>query len=284
MIDFSRSTFTWKSHPWQPDPYYRYTGGFVGEPGQVYHVRYNLEAHCEIRNSDGKAVSELFLGAPCRSEYTIAKRNMFQIPSGEFRMAFSRNRRLSIAESPSTKLNNPAPDSLEERFQEHRIDVRNHLNATGLTSAKQIVEATLRNDLLNARSEFREPNSAFSISLEFPVNLINLNQEDEEFQVCTGPVLLPDMRTWDGKDVTRVFVAHAAFTDFDFTEFILRQNVEVSDKVKSWLDKPRGRDRQELLDPAKKPKGYPPRRPRPHVYNEVWERESANMIFAAPNP
>ena len=35
MIDFSRSTFTWKSQPWQPDPYYRYTGGFVGTPGQV---------------------------------------------------------------------------------------------------------------------------------------------------------------------------------------------------------------------------------------------------------
>ena len=42
MIDFSRSTFTWHNHPWTPDPYYRYAGGFVGEPGQVYHVRFGL--------------------------------------------------------------------------------------------------------------------------------------------------------------------------------------------------------------------------------------------------
>ena len=50
MIDFSRSTFTWHNHPWTPDPYYRYAGGFVGEQGQVYHVRFGLEASCEVRD------------------------------------------------------------------------------------------------------------------------------------------------------------------------------------------------------------------------------------------
>jgi len=29
MIDFSRSTFTWKSQPWKADPYYRWQGGFA---------------------------------------------------------------------------------------------------------------------------------------------------------------------------------------------------------------------------------------------------------------
>ena len=52
MIDFSRSTFTWHTHPWSPDPYYRYAGGFVGEPGQVYHVRFGLEASCQIIRDD----------------------------------------------------------------------------------------------------------------------------------------------------------------------------------------------------------------------------------------
>ena len=42
MINFPRSTFTWKSHPWHPDPYYKWAGGFVGTPGQVYHVRFSL--------------------------------------------------------------------------------------------------------------------------------------------------------------------------------------------------------------------------------------------------
>ena len=48
MVNFPRSTFTWKAHPWKPDPHYRWSGGFVGEYGQFYHVRFNLEARCEV--------------------------------------------------------------------------------------------------------------------------------------------------------------------------------------------------------------------------------------------
>ena len=84
MINFPRSTFTWEAHPYQPDPYYKWTGGFVGINGQVYHVRFNLEAQCAITEEATGKTTELFLGAPCRSEYTIARRNLFQVPSGEW--------------------------------------------------------------------------------------------------------------------------------------------------------------------------------------------------------
>ena len=48
MIDFPASTFTWKALPREPDPYYKYAGGFVGTFGQVYHVRFNIESKREI--------------------------------------------------------------------------------------------------------------------------------------------------------------------------------------------------------------------------------------------
>ena len=47
----------------------------------------------------------LYLGAPCRTEYTIARRNLFQIPSDEWRMAFSR--RLSIPYLEAGRVPNP---------------------------------------------------------------------------------------------------------------------------------------------------------------------------------
>ena len=39
MINFPRSTFTWRSNPWYPDPYYRYTVCCFGTPLHSYHVR-----------------------------------------------------------------------------------------------------------------------------------------------------------------------------------------------------------------------------------------------------
>ena len=282
MINFPHSTFTWKAPAWTPDPFYKYAGGFVGRPGQAYHVRFNLEAKCEVRDETSGHVAELFLGAPCRTEYTIASRNLFQVPSSEFRMPFSRRSRLNIAKGPSGEKEKVSARQLSEKYQDYKIDIREYADPTELTDARQIVTATLENDLLNARSTYRDSERGLAISVEYPVNLINLSEADGEFQVCTGPLLLPDLDTWDGLDVSRVFLAHAAFSAFDHVEFILQRHVEASEAEREWLDKPRGRDRLDLVDPNNPPP-TPMSRPRLTTYNEVWERPATNVVLCAEN-
>lgn len=283
MLDFRRSTFTWKSNPWQPDGYYKYPGGFVGTPGQVYQVRFNLEATCTIRDQRSGQQTELFVGAPCRHEYTIASRNLFQIPSKEFRFAWSRAWQLAIAARPSDEAEEVTVARLDQAFQTHKTDLRSYDDVTELDNVAQICAATLAGDLLNARSTYVDGERDLAVSIEYPVNLINVNPEADEFQVCTGPVILPDLATWDGNEVKRVFLAHVAFTAFDHVEFILQREVEAAPQERVWLDQPRGRDRYELRDPNIRPANYPPPRPRPTVYNEVWELPASNVVLRAPN-
>jgi hypothetical protein len=284
MIDFHRSTFLWKSKPWVADEFYRYPGGFVGTPGQVYHVRFKLDAMCTIESessAEGRQKTEIFIGAPCRTEYTIATRNLFQIPSAEFRLAFSRNWRLAIAARPSNEQEPTTVARLEDAFQEHRINVREFDQSEKLTTTQEIAEATLADHILNGRSTYRDEARGLRVTVEYPVNLINVNAADNEFQVCTGPVILPDLATWDGQEVRRVFLAHVAFTAFDHVEFILRREVEAAPAEREWLDQPRGRDRLALIDPNRQPPNYPPLRPRPTTYNETWELPAENTVIAA---
>ncbi len=283
MLDFPRSTFTWKAHPRQPDAHFRYAGGFVGRLGQVYHVRFNIESRCMVRDQASGHTADLFLGAPCRTEYTIASRNLFQVPSAEWRMAFSRSTRLHIARRPSNEQEVLSTKLLTDAFQGHDITLRSHRSVSELTTTSQVVDATLANDLLNARSTYRDPARGLTITVEYPVNLINVNAADGEFQVCTGPVLLPDLATWDGREVSRVFLAHAAFSHFDHVEFILRREVAAAESERKWLDQPRGRDRDELLDPKNRPLEYPSPRPRPTVFNETWELAATNVVLRAEN-
>ena len=279
MINFPRSSFTWFSHPWEPDPHYRWTGGFVGEPGQAYHVRFTLEARCVLRAGGEEA--ELFLGAPCRSEYTIADENLFQIPSGEWRMAFSRTAVPAIAQRPSSEREGARARPLEGAYQDYKIDVRPFADPGAVEDVAGVIASTLAGDAQNARCVYSDAASGVEVELEFPVNVMNLNVADGEFQVCTGPVLLPDLATWDGRDVHRVFVAHAAFSRFDRAEFILRRPVEAAPEERVWLDAPRGRDRLELRDPSNVPDGYPPARPKPLVYSETWDLETRNAVLRA---
>ena len=82
MIDFSRSTFTWHTHPWTPDPYYRYAGGFVGEPGQVYHVRFGLEASCEIRDeASGHVLQKCLWGHRVGANTRLRPETCFRFPA-----------------------------------------------------------------------------------------------------------------------------------------------------------------------------------------------------------
>ena len=286
MIAFHRSSFHWLSRPWKPDPDYKYTGGFVGVPGQAYQVRFHLEAACTVEDLESGQKTDLYLGAPCRAEYTIARRNLFQIPSDEWRMAFSRSMNVPISRRPSTESAECNATPLEKQFQGHEIDIRQYGTEEILTGAREVVQATLNRDLMNVRTAYREPDQTgrnLQVTLEFPMDLININEEDAEFQVCTGPVILPDLETWDGREVHRVFLADAAVSGFDHAEFILRREIEAAEREKYWYEAPRGRDRLALNDPDNPPPGYPPRRPRPLVYSETWEKESENVLLSTPN-
>ena len=84
-----------------------------------------------------------------------------------------------------------------------------------------------------------------------------------------------------GEEVSRIFVAHVAITAFDHAEFILRREVTAAPEEREWLDQPRGLDRHELIDPNNVPPGYPPARPKPSVYNEVWELAAQNVVLRA---
>ena len=283
MIAFHRSSFHWRSRPWKPDPVYKYTGGFVGIPGQAYQVRFHLEAACTVEDLESGHKTDLYLGAPCRTEYTIARRNLFQIPSDEWRMAFSRSLSIPISRRPSTEPAETGGTPLEEQFQGHDIDIRHYGSDDTLTSARAVVNATISRDLMNGKITYLEPDRNVKVTLEFPVDLININEEDAEFQVCTGPVVLPDLATWDGSEVHRVFLADAAISGFDHAEFILRREIEAAEREKHWYEAPRGRDRLELNDPENPPPDYPPRKPRPLVYNETWEKETENIILRTKN-
>ena len=149
-----------------------------------------------------------------------------------------------------------------------------------LTDVPQIVDATLRIKALNAQSLYRDTKHNVSILVEYPVNVMNLNAEDGEFQICTGPVIVPDLATWDGQSIKRVFLAHVAISSFDHMELILQREIEAAEIEKQWLDKPRGRDRFELIDSDRIPPNYPPPRPRPTVFNEIWELEARNLVLS----
>ena len=282
MIDFARSHFTWDHRPHRPDPDYKYPGGFVGEPGDAYHVRIGYDAVCTIGGDDDAPPLEIFLLQPCLAEYTIADRNLFQVPSQEFRVALSRTHGIPIAARPSTEREPTVATPHAGRYAGTDFTTHEVPDAHGTRDAGEVLRAVLAGRRLNARTTHHDNALGLTVTLEYPIRTINIDRAKGTFQVDTGPMALPDLATWDGATVSRVFLAHAAFSAWDRAEFILRREVEPLASEHWWWEV-RGRDRRALRDPSKAPTEPPlPRRP-PTLYNETLDVSVRNEILIAPD-
>ncbi len=283
MINFFTSTFTWKGKNFTEDAFYKYPGGFVGNIGEKYHVRFNTQSSFIVQDEKNKKYDEVFLGSPCRSEYTIAKNNLFQVPSNEFRMALTNQHKVNIASKPNDTEADINFSKLEGNYIDYKLDIREYNNHIELKNENDVIKATLNSDLLNAKASYKDETSGLTVTLEFPVNLINLNYDENEFQVCTGPIIVPDLSSWEIGKTGQVFLAHSAFSSFDYMEIILRRDVKPEKSELGWLTKPIGLDRNELINPAKIPPLHPEKRWQVTTYNEVWRLNTKNVFLKCPN-
>jgi len=279
MIDFERSFFTWTSHPFELHPHYINAGGMTQGAGSVRNVRVTYDAKCDITNTKNGETEELFLLSPCRSEYTIPKEEFFQLPSGEWRALFSRTHRIPLTRKPSTEKGKSKAGELN--LADTSFTTRTHSNFAVLRSAQEIIEATLANKPLNARTTYEDEAGGYSWAIEYPARTMNLNVEEGLFQVDTGPIPLPDMNSYDGKRPMRAFLSYVAFSEFDSAEFILRREVEPSEEDKKWLFQSPGKWRYTLRDPNNPPPGHPPRPNWPSVFNETKVLKTSNLFLSA---
>ena len=281
MIDFARSHFTWDHLPHEPDPTYKYPGGFVGKPGEAYHVRLGYDAVCTIRGDDDAPPLEIFLLQPCLAEYTIADRNLFQVPSQEFRVALSRTHGIPIAARPSTEREPTAGTPHAGRYAGTHFATHMVSGSRTTRDTNEVMHAVSAGKRLNARTTHHDDALRLTVTVEYPIRTINIERTKGRFQVDTGPLALPDLATWNGAMVSRVFLAHAAFSAWDRAEFILRRDVEPLE-TEHWWWEVRGRDRRELRDASQTPLEPPlPRRP-PTLYNEILAVTTTNEILIAP--
>ena len=282
MRDFTRSFVTWTTKAIKKHPYYRYDGGFTGTYGDAYRVRMKVDATCRVDAGNGTS-HEYFLMYPCRSEYTIATENFFQIPSSEWRTVFSATDHVAIARRPSTEPESRPRRRWRDDYADLTWDLREHPSARELRDGTSVVHATEGNQLINGVTTYVDTGTGLKVTVEFPIQLMNLDPANGLFQLCCGPVILPDLQTWDGEGVARMFLAEVAWSQFDYAEFILRREIEAAESERAWFDVVRGRDRLELWDP----KNPPPTaqtlgRRNPSVYWEQWNLKAENVVLATP--
>jgi hypothetical protein len=201
-------------------------------PFTLNNARIQLEARCLIDDrATGKTV-EYFLGAACKTERVGVERDIWTDPNADFNPIFSRDDFLAIKGwdrvnkgvmlyPPSL---GPQPErqlgSVAEAFDRVTINIR-QISAEILSTPKQIIEATLADELLAGRVQFSALDR-YDVTLDFPIKTINASERDRIYQTDTGPIIFPDFSAaFD--DIRETFqLAYVALNSPDWAEFILQ--------------------------------------------------------------
>jgi hypothetical protein len=204
-IDFANSYMTWLPH----------------DAGNI--ARIQLDAACTLLDEKTGMTQQFYLIAPCRAERMYLDTPLFQIPNYEFCGIWSADEFLIIRTAWVSERDNRQYGLGRERWREIRLDIRTFGNTEVLPDAAAIVQATLANKALTARTELYSAATGQRALLEYPIKTMNLMETPPRFQVDTGPLILPDFQATVSHVIECFEMAHVVYHGMDKAEFILRK-------------------------------------------------------------
>lgn len=215
-IDFNNSYMTWSSNHNFAD---------TRKPGHMpwgNAARILIDARCTITDDSGAILDQLYLIAPCRTEWMYRETEMIQNPSGEYRVIFSEPHKLQLTVGKWIDERNVvrAPAVSSENFNWVKFSV-NPKPAIRLETNQAVVNATMRNLPINARTSFTA--NGLTATLEYPIRTMNYQEERVRFQVDTGPIVFPDLAANEEHLIDRCYLAHTVYNTFTYAEFVGKQ-------------------------------------------------------------
>lgn len=222
ITDFSNSYMTWNAPANLND---------TRKPGHMpwgNSARILIDARCTIIDENNGTVEELFLVAPCRTEWMYRETEMIQNPSGEYRVIFSQDRQLSVGKKISEDTEREKSISTEW-FNTLVFDI-DLVPAKVLETNEAVVEATIKRVPIVAKTEIVNAEKGLRAMLEYPIRTMNFHEERQRFQVDTGPLIFPDLGLDDALLIDRCKLAHTVYNNFTYAEFVCKQPTPVYNK------------------------------------------------------
>lgn len=215
ITDFSNSYMTWSAPADLND---------TRKPGHMpwgNSARILIDARCTIIDEKNEKVEELFLVAPCRTEWMYRETEMIQNPSGEYRVIFSQDRQLYVGKKIAEETARGKSTSTSW-FNTLVFDV-DLVPAKVLETNEAVVEATIKRVPIVAKTEIVNAEKGLRAMLEYPIRTMNFHEERQRFQVDTGPLIFPDLNLDDELLIDRCKLAHTVYNNFTYAEFICKQ-------------------------------------------------------------
>jgi hypothetical protein len=236
LPDFSRSFLTFRIDTLKKPP----ATASHKPPFSLNNARIQIDCRCVVTGCETGKEERFVLGASCKTERVGVERDIWTEPNADFVPVFSETHFLHLKTYAKCGTDvelfghegRPQTDRqhglIFDAFDDVRIDVV-EVPAKELTTAEEIVQATLDNRLLVARTRIQS--DRYTAVIDYPVKTMNANERDWIYQTDTGPILFPDLTREPRDLMAGMELAFAAFNCPEWTGFIVRTPTPVADGI-----------------------------------------------------
>lgn len=190
-------------------------------------ARLQLEASCQL-TFPGNAAERYLMFASCRGEWTYGEPgHLFLQPNYDFSGLFSETRYRLHRVRYTTEGAALDAGRISDRFSGMRPYHLRSVEASPLKDTLAVIEATLANRVIIARTEIADAATGATQVIEYPVKTMNVNPEIVAFQVDTGPLPLYDAGSDCPEIMGRFLWAFCAFRDFLGADFVCQAEVPI---------------------------------------------------------
>ena len=196
-----------------------YGRSFIIGNGPANEVRFWVESRTRLIDERTGTYEDYLQCGSCKSENTFAEKDLFQEVNYDFLPVFG----------PQWGVVFRRQAQLEENYREIRPAAEwwngqeYHLQegkARELASNAEILEATFTNAPIIAQEEIADTGSGQRAFVECPVKTKNMNRERQQYQVDSGPEMLPDLERHE-RSVEGLRLAYVAFTVPQIADFVV---------------------------------------------------------------
>ena len=204
-----------------------YGRSFINTKATFNSPRFVVESRCRITDEAAGKTVEYLQCALCKSEHTFAERDLFQKDNYDFLPVFSEQE--GVIFRRKVRITDPYRDvrPIDQWWGGTDLRLRTFPGRM-LKSPDEIFAAMQDGKLILGQTEIRDEETGRVTVIEYPVKTINFQRDTKQWQVDTGPVILPDLTVPPDQWSHTFKLAHIAFRTHDWADFICDQPTPVS--------------------------------------------------------
>ncbi len=200
-----------------------YAYSFICCPKSFNSVRFWIESRTILIDEKSNKQTVIYQCASCKSENTFGKSDLFLSPNYDFMPIFGGEDLLIFRRHAHATDRYRELVKAESVWGDPILKLRQAKGVSEISKFEEIRDATAAAIPLVAQTEIHNEETGLRAILEYPVKTMNIDRDNNIYQVDTGPLALPDLTRREDSPLGTVSLAFVAFNQPHFADFVIEQ-------------------------------------------------------------